>query len=99
MFQSYVTGIWINIEEELNSYKKGRNETPGRGRRTIWLWVGVILLSISALFWLILIIAIVADPENAGHKILGGLLFSIILIGVGIYSVRRGKRRYRRRVL
>ena len=69
-----------------------------RGRRAIWLWVGVILLSISALFWLSLIIAIVAEPENVGYIILGGLFFSIIPIGGGIYSVRRGKRRYRRRV-
>ena len=71
---------------------------PSKERRYIWLWVGAILLSISALFWVVLIIWIVAEPEDAVDIILGGLVFSIIPIGVGIYYVRRGKRRYKRRV-
>lgn len=70
----------------------------GKGRRYLWLWVGVVLLSISGLLWLLLIIAIVAQPEDARHTILIGLALTIIPTGMGIYSVRRGKRGSRRRV-
>ena len=69
-----------------------------RRKRIIRLWIGIVLLSISALFWLTLIIGIVADPEDAGGAVLSGLLFSIIPIEAGIYYVRRAKRRYKRRV-
>jgi len=70
----------------------------GKGRRYIWLWMGIILLSISALIWMILIIAIVAQPEDASHMILSGLVLTIIPTGMGIYSVRRGKGRHKKRV-
>ena len=93
-----MTGIWINIEEELNSYKKSSNETPGRGRRTIWLWVGVILLSIGALFLLIVAAAVVGGGRDADSTVLAGLFLSIVPIGVGIYCVWHGKRRYRQRI-
>jgi hypothetical protein len=69
-----------------------------RRRRSIWTWVGVILLSISALFWLVVIAAKVAEAQDAGSMILAGLFLSIVPIGVGIYCVWHGKRRYRRRI-
>jgi hypothetical protein len=47
---------------------------------------------------MMLIIAIVAELEEVGHVIISGLVLSSILLGVGIYYVRRGKRRYERRV-
>ena len=67
-------------------------------RRSIWFWVGVILLAISALFWLMIIIVIGTEPENAGDIIIGGFILTIIPTGVGIYYVRRGKRRHKRRI-
>ncbi len=60
--------------------------------------MGIILLSISTLIWMMLIIAIVAQPEDASRMILSGLLLTIIPTGIGIYSVRRGKVRRKRRV-
>jgi O-antigen/teichoic acid export membrane protein len=70
----------------------------GKERRYIWLWVGVVLLSISGLLWLLLTIAIVAQSEDANHTILSGLALTIIPTGMGIYSVRRGKGRRKKRV-
>ena len=46
--------------------------------------MGVIILSISALFWLVVIEAAVADAQDAGSVILAGLFLSIFHIGVGI---------------
>ena len=64
-------------------------QSTGKGRRA-WFWVGVILLSISALFWLILIPAILEDPD------LGVIIVFIFLttppMGIGIYCVRRGRK-------
>jgi hypothetical protein len=71
---------------------------PNRRKRAIRLWIGIVLLSISALFWLILVIVVVAAPEEGRTVILSGLVLSNIPLGVGIYYVRRGKRRYERRV-
>ena len=70
-----------------------------RRRRSIWFWVGVILISISALFWLVVIAVAVDEFQDAGYMILAGLFFSVIPVGVGIYSVNRGKRRYKRKML
>ena len=69
-----------------------------RRRRNIWIGVGIILLSISALFWLIVVAAVVARVQDASSMIFAGLLLSIVPIGVGIYCVWHGKRRYRRRI-
>jgi len=69
-----------------------------RRRRNIWIWVGVILLTISALFWLVVVAGVVAKIQDASSMILAGLLLSIVPIGVGIYCVWHGKRRHRRRI-
>ncbi len=73
-------------------------DSPSSGKRIIWLWAGIILLSISALIWMMLIIAIVAEPEGVGRVILSGLVLTIIPVTTGIYFVRGSKRRYKRRV-
>jgi membrane-associated HD superfamily phosphohydrolase len=73
-------------------------EYSRRRRRNIWIWVGVILLSISTLFWLIVAATVVAGGQDAGFMILAGLFLSIVPIGVGIYCVWHGKRRYRHRI-
>ena len=61
-------------------------------RRSRWFWVGVVLLSISALLWLIIIVGIATQPQEAGDAILGIIVITVIPIGIGIYCVRRGKK-------
>jgi hypothetical protein len=60
--------------------------------------MGIILLSISALIWMTLIIAIVAELEGPGHVILSGSVLTIIPVTTGIYFVRRGKSRHKKRI-
>lgn len=57
-----------------------------------WFWVGVALLSISALFWMAIISIIVDDPQEIGLTILAGISFSAVLIGTGIYCVWRARK-------
>jgi membrane protein DedA with SNARE-associated domain len=57
------------------------------------------MLSISALFWMILMIAMVAEPEEAGDVILSGLVLSNIFLGLGIYYVWCAKSKYKRKAL
>lgn len=61
-------------------------------KKSAWFWVGVALLSISALWWLILIPIMIDEPGDTGWVILTGVLFTAIPIGIGIYCVRRGSR-------
>lgn len=74
-------------------------DRPRSGKRIIWLWMGIILLSISALIWMMLIIAIVAELEGPGPVILSGSALTIIPVGAGIYFVSLGKRRHKKRVV
>lgn len=71
---------------------------PRRRKRIIRLWIGIVLLSVSALLWMMLIIAIASEAEEVGHVIISGLVLSSIPLGVGIYYVKCGRRRYERRV-
>jgi hypothetical protein len=73
--------------------------SPSSGKRIIWLWMGIVLLSISALIWMTLIIAIVAELEGVGHVILSGSVLTIIPVTTGIYFVSLGKRRHKKRVV
>ncbi len=68
------------------SVREARQST-GR-KSSAWFWVGVILLSTSALLWLILISA----SEDIGETILAGVIFTAIPIGIGIYGIRRGRK-------
>ena len=61
-------------------------------KRGACFWVGVILLSISALFWLILIWGVTANSEGIGDTVLAGVIFTTIPVGIGIYCVRRGRK-------
>ncbi len=72
--------------------------SPSSGKRIIWLWMGIILLSISSFIWMMLVIAIVADLEGVGHVILSGLVLTIIPVVAGICFVRIGKRRHKKRI-
>jgi nitrate/nitrite transporter NarK len=71
---------------------------PSKRKRIIRLWIGIILFSISAFIWMMLIIAIVAEPEEVGHVISSGLVLTIIPVVAGIYCVRHPIGRYKRRV-
>ena len=62
-------------------------QSTGKARRA-WFWVGVTLLVISALWWLILILA----SEDIGDTILAGVVTTVVPIGIGIYCLRRGSR-------
>jgi hypothetical protein len=75
-----------------------RIDSPSSWKRIIWVWMGIILLSLSALIWMTLIIAIVAELEGVGHVILSGLVLTIIPVTAGIYFVRRGKSRHKKRI-
>ena len=60
-------------------------------KRRAWFWVGVTLLSISALFWLILVLA--TEPEvDMGENVIGGVIITVIPIGIGIYGVMHGRK-------
>lgn len=74
-------------------------DASNKRKRIIRLWIGVSLLSVTALFWLALISGIIAHPEGTGAVILSGLVLSIIPVKAGIYCVKRAKKRYKRRLL
>lgn len=57
-------------------------------KRSPWFWVGVVLFSISALWWLILFLV----PGDIGDTILAGVVTTVVPIGIGIYCLRRGSR-------
>ena len=57
-------------------------------KRGLWFWVGVTLLSISALWWLMLI----SVGDDIGDAVLAGVVTTVVPIGIGIYCVRRGRK-------
>lgn len=61
-------------------------------KRSGWFWVGVTLLSISALWWLLIVGIIIDEPEDAAATVGVGILLSALPIGIGIYCVRRGRK-------
>lgn len=66
-------------------------QSTNKGGRA-WFLVGVALLSFVALWWLLVVLIVAGEPENA-FKLIGISLFlSAVLIGIGIYCVRRGRR-------
>ncbi len=66
---------------------------PAGQKRSAWFWVGVTLLSLSALFWLWFILTVISDPESEdGVAFVVGLMFTAIPTGIGIYSLRRSRK-------
>ena len=59
-----------------------------RQKRGPWFWIGVILLSISALWWLLLI----SVGGDMGDAVLTGVVTTAVPIGIGIYCVRHGRK-------
>ena len=68
-----------------------------RGR--LWFWFGVILLSISAFLWLVLILGIARNPVNWVSLVIGGAVITVIPLGLGFYCLKRGSRPVRRVVV
>ena len=66
-------------------------QVTGQKRRA-WFWVGVGLLSLSALWWLVLILVVIIGHEDAFDTFLRGVVITIIPIGIGIYGIRRGRK-------
>jgi len=66
-------------------------QSTGRGR-SAWFWVGVALLAVSALWWLILVLATVDQSGDIGDAIIFGVITTAIPIGIGIYGIRRGRK-------
>ncbi|MBL7062167.1 MAG: hypothetical protein ISS54_05470 [Dehalococcoidia bacterium] len=63
------------------------------GRRGgAWFWVGVTLLTISAISWLIIILVVLDRSQEAGSVILGGLAVTVIPVGIGIYGIIHGRK-------
>ncbi len=73
-------------------------QTTGRKSRA-WFWVGVALLSISALFWLAIISIIVDDPQDIMDSILAGILVTAIPIIGENRVAEKGQRRTARGTL
>lgn len=66
---------------------------PAGQKRSAWFWIGVTLLSLSALFWLWFILTVISDPESEdGVAFVVGLMFTAIPTGIGIYSLRRSRK-------
>ena len=66
-------------------------QATGR-KKNRWFWIGIALLSISALFWLTLIFVITIDPEDTGGKVLTTVVITVVPLTIGIYCVRRSRR-------
>lgn len=63
------------------------------GRRGgAWFWAGVVLLSISAISWLIIILVVLDRSQEAGSVILGGLAVTVIPVVIGIYGIIHGRK-------
>lgn len=72
---------WLWIEKVQMKQSTGR-------QKSAWFWVGVALLSISALWWILLMLSV----ENKGDAVLAGAITTFIPIGIGIYGVWHGRK-------
>jgi hypothetical protein len=66
-------------------------QTAGWKRR-VWYWAGVVMLSMSALWWLQIVLVIVEEPEDIASKVGVGLFLSALPIAIGFYCVRLGRK-------
>lgn len=65
---------------------------PKEWQASTWIWLGLILLSLTALWWLLLSLATAVRPESTTSIIIFGFLVSAIPFGAGVYSFWRGRR-------
>jgi len=64
--------------------------TASKGGRA-WFWLGTVLLSISALWWLIIVLIIVSEGDGA-TGVLVGVVTTVVPVGIGVYGVIHGRR-------
>jgi hypothetical protein len=64
---------------------------PSEWKGTTWVWLGLGLLGLVALWWLLLSLAIAMSPESTTSIIIFGLLVSVIPLCAGVYSLWRGR--------
>ena len=79
----------VEFPSESKSTLASSTKTYAIGGGKVWFWVGVTLLSISGLWWLLLILV---DPGDISGWLLTGVVTTIIPIGIGIYCLRRGRK-------
>lgn len=70
-------------------YTTGASATAGRGLRI----VGNVLLAFVALMWVLLLIGVAGDPDDAGAAIGGGAVMTTVPLLLGLIFRRAGKRR------
>jgi hypothetical protein len=54
---------------------------------------GMVILALIGILWALLIIGIVIDPTDAGSAILGAIVITALPVALGIYLLRRGRRK------
>lgn len=63
------------------------------GGSKAWRVIGIVILIAVIVFWVLLVLGLGADPTDAGSALGGGVALTVIPVGIGIYSLRRGTRR------
>jgi HEAT repeat protein len=76
-------------DKEENKEITEQATVPRRGRL---FWTGVVLLSISALAWVIFIATAINEPDAAAAVFFGGVFVTSVPIGLGVWLVMRSKK-------
>jgi len=63
-----------------------------RWKGNTWSWVGISILTLCALWWLIIGLVMATSPRSITDTIIFGILVSIVPVGLGIFCIIRGKR-------
>jgi hypothetical protein len=53
-----------------------------------WFWAGVVLLTISGLFWLFTLVGMLLDPSDALFVFIGSLILTILPVTIGLYGIK-----------
>jgi hypothetical protein len=53
-----------------------------------WFWAGVVLLTISGLFWLFMLVGMLLDPSDALTLFIVLLILTILPVTIGLYGIK-----------
>ena len=67
-------------------------QQPTGQKKGVWFWVGVVLLSVSALWWLLIVLILVSEPEDVAVTVVVSLILTAVPMGVGIYCMMHGRK-------